>query len=175
MNEFIKSLIERRSIRKYKPDMLPKEIIDEVINAGLYAASGMGQQSPIIIAVTNREFRDKLAKVNAKFAGWDENFDPFYGAPVVLIVLAKKGYFTSVYDGSAVIQNLILAAHSLGIGSCWVHRAKEEFEMPEYKDFLKTLGVEGEYEGIGHCILGYADTQLPPPPKRKDNRVFYIE
>ena len=175
MNEFIKTLIERRSIRKYKPDIPSKELINEVINAGLYAASGMGQQSPIIIAVTNKEFRDKLAKINAKIANWDENFDPFYGAPVILIVLAQKGHFTSVYDGSAVIQNLILAAHSLGLGSCWIHRAKEEFEMPEYKDLLKTLGIEGEYEGIGHCILGYADTELPAPPKRKENRVFYIE
>ncbi|MBQ3640690.1 nitroreductase family protein, partial [bacterium] len=111
MNEVIKAIIERRSSRQFKPDMPPKEIIDEIINAGLYAANGMGHQSPIIVAITNKEARDRLAKVNAEIANW--NFDPFYGAPVVLVVLAEKGYFTSVYDGSAVMQNLILAAHSL--------------------------------------------------------------
>ena len=175
MNDVIKAMIERRSIRSFKPDMLPQEIIDEVINAGLYAASGMGKQNPIIIAITNKDFINKLAKINAKIAGWDENFDPFYGAPVVLIVLADKNWFTGVYDGSLVIGNLMLAADTLGIGSCWIHRAKEEFEMPEYKKVLKSLGIEGEWEGVGHCALGYPDMPKNPPPKRNENRVFYIK
>ena len=174
MNEVIKAMIERRSFRKFKPDMLPKEIIDEVINAGLYAASGMGKQNPIIISVTNKEFIAKLAKINAKIAGWEEGFDPFYGAPVVLIVLADKNWFTGVYDGSLVIGNMMLAADTLGIGSCWIHRAKEEFEMDEYKSLLKSLGIQGEWEGVGHCILGYPDMQKPEPPVRKDGRVYYI-
>ena len=175
MNEVIKAMIERRSFRKFKQDLPPKELIDEVINAGLYAASGMGKQNPIIISVTNKEFIAKLAKINAKIAGWDENFDPFYGAPVVLIVLADKNWFTGVYDGSLVIGNMMLAADTLGLGSCWIHRAKEEFEMPEYKELLKSLGIEGEWEGIGHCILGYADMPKPTPPARRENRVFYIK
>ena len=175
MNDVIKAMIERRSIRKFKPDMLPKETIDEIINAGLYAASGMGKQNPIIISVTNKEFRDKLAKINTKIAGWPEDFDPFYGAPVILIVLADKNWFTGVYDGSLVIGNMMLAADTLGVGSCWIHRAKEEFEMPEYKELLKSLGIEGEWEGVGHCAIGYADMPKPTPPERKNNRVFYID
>ena len=175
MNDVIKAMIERRSIRKFKPDMLPKETIDEIINAGLYAASGMGKQNPIIISVTNKEFRDKLAKINSKIAGWGEDFDPFYGAPVILIVLADKNWFTGVYDGSLVIGNMMLAADTLGIGSCWIHRAKEEFEMSEYKELLKSLGIEGEWEGVGHCAIGYSDMPKPNPPERKENRVFYID
>ena len=173
MNEVIKNMIERSSIRKYKPDMIPQDILDQIIEAGTFAATGKNGQSPIIIAVTNKAVRDELSKVNAKIMGVD--IDPFYGAPVVLVVLANKEKFTYVYDGSLVIGNLMLAAHSLGIGSCWIHRAKEEFEMPEYKKLLKDLGIEGDYEGIGHCILGYADCELPAPPKRKDNYVYYVK
>ena len=158
MNEVIKAIKERRSVRKYKPEMLPDELIDRIIEAGLYAASGRGKQAPIIIAVTNKELRDKLAATNCKIGGWQEGFDPFFGAPVVLIVLADKSAHTYVYDGALTMGNMMLAAHSLGIGSCWVHRAKEEFEMPEYKALLKELGFDGEYEGIGHCVLGYPDT-----------------
>lgn len=175
MNDIIQAMIKRRSVRKYKPDMVPQETIDEIINAGLYAASGMGKQNTIIIEVTNKEFIAKLAKINAKIAGWDERFDPFYGAPVVLIVLADKNWFTGVYDGSLVIGNLMLAADSLGIGSCWIHRAKEEFEMPEYKELLKSLGIEGEWEGVGHCILGYPDEVITDIPPRKENRVYHIK
>lgn len=175
MNDIIQAMINRRSIRKYKTDMLPQSVIDEIINAGLYAASGMGKQNTIILAITNKEIRDKLAKINAKIAGWGENTDPFYGAPVVLVVLADKNWFTGVYDGSLVIGNLMLAADSLNVGSCWIHRAKEEFEMPEYKELLKSLGIEGEWEGVGHCILGYPAEVITNIPKRKDNRVFYVK
>ena len=166
---------ERRSIRKYKPDMVPKEVIDQILEAGLYAASGRGQQCVITVAVTNKELRDKLARINAKIAGMPETSDPFYGAPVVLIVLADKNWPTHVYDGSLVMGNLMLAAHTLGIGSCWIHRAREEFEMEEYQELLKELGIEGEYEGIGHCILGYADCEMPVAAPRKENRIYYVE
>ena len=147
MNDIIQAMINRRSIRKYKPVMIPQHTIDEIINAGLYAASGMGKQNTIIIAVTNKEVRDKLSKINAKIAGWDENFDPFYGAPVVLIVLADKNWFTGVYDGSLVIGNLMLAADSLGIGSCWIHRAKEEFEMLKQEHFKRIELSDAIYVG----------------------------
>ncbi len=174
MNEIIKAMIARRSIRKFKPDMIPQDIIDQIIEAGTYAATGKNKQAPIIIAVTNKAVRDELSKVNAKIMGVET--DPFYGAPVVLIVLADKNAApTYVYDGSLVMGNLMLEAYSLGIGSCWIHRAKQEFEMPEYKKMLKDLGIEGDYEGIGHCILGYADCELPAPPPRKDNYVYYVK
>ena len=129
-------------------------------------------QSSIIIAITNENLRDKLSELNAKIMGVDT--DPFYGAPVVLVVLAKKNIPTHVYDGSLVMENLMLAASSLGIGSCWIHRAKEEFETEEGKEILKSLGIEDEYEGIGHCILGYKDEEGTLKP-RKDNYIYYID
>ena len=133
MSELLDMIKTRRSIRKYKPDMVPKEIIDKIVEAGTYAATGMGQQSPLILAVTNKEMRDKLSKWNADIMGTDT--DPFYGAPVVLVVLADKNRPTAVYDGSLVMANLMLEAHDLGIGSCWIHRAKEEFESVIMKYF----------------------------------------
>jgi len=175
MNEIIKAMKERRSIRKFKAEMPPKEMIEQVIDAGLYAASGKNEQAVITIAVTNKEFRDKLMKDNRDVGGWAESYDPFYGAPVILIVLGRKSRITYVYDGSLVIGNMMLAAHSLGLGSIWIHRAKEEFETEEYQDLLKELGIEGEWEGIGHCALGYMDCELPAPPQRKDGRVYWIE
>lgn len=174
MNDIIKSMIERRSIKKYKPDMVPKETIDEIINAGLYAANGRGKQSAIIVAVTDKAARDMLSEINCQIGGWDSNYDPFYGAPVVLVVLADKNCSTGVYDGSLVMGNLMLAADSSGIGSCWIHRAKEEFETPQLKEWLKSIGIKGDFEGVGHCILGYADTEKPTPPERHANRVFYV-
>lgn len=174
MNEVIKTIKERRSIRKYKPDMIPREAIDQIIEAGLYAASGMNRQAVVTIAVTNKELRDRLSAVNAKIAGMPEGTDPFYGAPVVLIVLGDKSMPTYVYDGSLVMGNMMLAAHSLGLGSRWIHRAKEEFQTEEYKKLLEDLGIQGEYEGIGHCIVGYADGEIPSASERKENRVFFV-
>ena len=142
MNESIKNMIERRSIRAYKPDMVKKEDIEEIVKAGTYAATGMNRQSPVIIAVTDQETRDKLSAMNAAIMGTDT--DPFYGAPVVLIVLADKSRPTYLYDGSLVMGHMMNAAHSLGLGSCWIHRAKEEFESKEGKELLKKWGVEGD-------------------------------
>ena len=125
--------------------------------------------------MTNKELRDKLSEMNRKIGGWDEGFDPFYGAPVVLVVLAEKDWPTHVYDGSLVMGNLMLAAHTEGIGSCWIHRAKEEFESEEGKQILSDLGVTGEYEGIGHCILGYPDEEIEEAKPRKDDYIFWVE
>ena len=170
----IENLMTRRSIRKYKSDMVPKEIIEKIVEAGTYAATGMNEQSPIIIAVINKELRDRLSAMNAKIMG--ANTDPFYNAPVVLIVLANKDTMpTYVYDGSLVMGNLMNAAHAYGISSCWIHRAKEEFESEEGKEILRSLGIEGNYEGIGHCILGYADCEAVSPSPRKDNYVYWAE
>ena len=173
METIINNMITRRSIRKCKSDMIPKETLDTILKAGTYAATGMGKQSPIIIAVTNKELRDKLSAMNAKIMGTDS--DPFYGAPVVLIVLANKERPTYIYDGSLVMGNLMNAAHACGIGSCWIHRAKEEFESEEGKELLKSLGIEGDYEGIGHCVLGYVDGEEPEAAPRKDSYVYYVE
>lgn len=175
MSQVLEQMKARRSIRSYKADMVPQEVLDQIIEAGLYAASGMGKQSAIIIQVTDKKLRDELAEMNRKIGGWDEGFDPFYGAPALLIVLAKADMPTGVYDGSLVMGNLMLAAHELGVASCWIHRAKEEFESQWGKDFLKSLGVEEEYEGVGHCILGYAEGDAPAAPARNENRVYYCK
>lgn len=169
----LESIKTRHSIRKYKSDPVPQELLNKIIDAGLYAPSGMGRQATIILSVTNKEVRDQLSKLNARIMGTDT--DPFYGAPAVLIVLAKKDCPTGIYDGSLVMQDLMLASHELGLGSCWIHRAKEEFELPEGKELLKSLGIEDEYEGIGHCIIGYADGDAPSPTERKEHRVYSID
>ena len=173
MSDLLEKMRQRRSVRSFKPDMVPRELIDQVITAGTYAATGKNHQSPIIIAVTNKEIRDRFSKLNAQIMGSD--MDPFYGAPVVLIVLAEKDWPTHVHDGSLVMGNLMLAAHELGLGSCWIHRAKEEFEMEEGRELLKSLGITGEYEGVGHCVLGYVEGAYPEEKPRKENWVYYVE
>ncbi len=173
MNEIIKNILERRSVRKYKKDMVDENLIDEVVKAGTYAPTGMNKQSPIIVAITNKEIRDKLSKLNAKIMGVDT--DPFYGAPVVLVVLADKSCSTYIYDGSVVMENMMLAANSLGLGTCWIHRAKEEFETEEGKEILKSLGIIGDYEGIGNCILGYPEGEIPEAKSRKENYIYKMK
>ena len=173
MNQVLQSLKERRSVRSYKPDMVPMELINEVVEAGTYAASAMGLQPAIIVAVTDKATRDKLSKMNREVMGVP--FDPFYGAPVVLIVLADKKNPNYLYDGSLVMGNLLNAAHAVGLGSCWIHRAREEFESAEGKALLKEWGIEGDYEGIGHCILGYIDGQVPAAAPRKANYVYHVD
>ena len=174
MNEVIRAMLERRSIRKFKPEVPKKEDLEQIIEAGLYAANGMGRQAAIVVAVTNREIIEKLSKVNAEIWG-KEGIDPFYGAPAILIVLAEKDWRNAAYDGSLVMGNLMLAAHSLGLGSIWINRAKQEFEMEEWKAWLKSIGVEGEWEGVGHCAVGYIDGDVPKAAPRKANRVFWAE
>ena len=174
MNETLKVLETRRSCRNFIPDkMVSDEDIQAIVKAGTYAATGMGKQSPIIIAVTNKELRDKLSAENAKIMGAD--MDPFYGAPVILIVLANTDIGTYMYDGSLVMGNLMNAAESLGIASIWIHRAKEEFESDLGKMILDNLGIEGNYEGIGHCAIGYAATPANEPAPRKENYVYYVK
>ncbi len=171
--EAIENLLTRRSIRQFKAEPLPKELIAKIIEAGTYAPTGMNWQSPVILAVTDPALRDRISAWNAKIIGTDT--DPFYGAPVILIVLADKSKPTYIYDGSLVMGNLMNAAHAYGVASCWIHRAKEEFESEEGKALLKEIGIEGDYEGIGHCILGYADCDPQPARPRKDNYVYWAE
>ena len=172
MNEVIKAIKERRSVKSYKPDAVPGELLDAILEAGTYAPTGRNMQSPIIIAVTDKAVRDRLAKLNAQVMGMDG--DPFYGAPAVLVVLADKSRMTYLYDGSLVMENLMLAAHSLGLGSCWIHRAKEVFDSKEGREILASLGIEGEYEGIGNCIVGYTDVAPAERKPRKENYVYKI-
>ena len=173
MAETLKALKTRRSCRAYRPELIEEEKLNAIIEAGTYAATGMGKQSPIIIAVTNRELRDKLSRMNAAVMGAD--MDPFYGAPELLIVLANRAVPTCVYDGSLVMGNMMNAAADLGVASCWIHRAKEEFESEAGKAILRDLGIEGDYEGIGHLILGYAAKPEAAPAPRKADYVYRIQ
>ena len=163
----------RRAIRSYESRIPERELIDKILEAGTYAPTGMGQQSPIIVAVTNQELRNRLSRMNADIMGQDT--DPFYGAPVVLIVLADKNIPTYLYDGSLVMGNLLNAAHAVGLGSCWIHRAKEMFDSDEGKALLKEWGIKGDYEGIGNCIIGYPAQGLPAPKARKTDYIHYID
>ena len=175
MNEVLKCILKRRSIRKFKAEMPKKEDIDQIIEAGLYAPSGRGLQSSIILAITNKELRDRISRDNCLVVGKEANSDPFYGAPVILIVLGDKSSSNRVYDGSLVMENMMLAATSLGLGSIWINRAKEEFETDAYKQLLKDLQIEGEWEGIGHCAIGYIDGDVPQAAPRRPGRVYYID
>ncbi len=180
MNETMKTILTRRSVKKYTDRIVSDELIKQVVEAGTYAPSGMNKQSAMIIAVTNRELRDRLSRINLeiitgkKLETSSGHGDPFYGAPVVLVVLADKQVGTRVYDGSLVMENMMLAAHSLGLGSCWIHRAKETFDSEEGRNILRKLGIEGEYEGIAFCILGYAapDALKPRSPRKEGNVVW---
>lgn len=173
MKTTIEDLLNRRCVRSYENKPVPEEILAEVLKAGTYAPSGMNCQSAIILAVTNKEVRDKLSKANA--AVMNSPNDPFYGAPVVLAVLSDKNARTHVYDGTLVMGNLLNAAYALGLGCCWIHRCREVFEKPEWKEFLKQHGITGDYEGIGFCILGYASGPEPEPAPRKANYIYRVK
>ncbi len=172
-NTTMEDLLTRRSVRSYTDSIPPMEVIEEICKAGTYAPTGMNRQSPIIIAVTNKEMRDRMSKLNAAVMGIDD--DPFYGAPVVLVVLADKNVHTYIEDGSLVMGNLMNAAHAKGLGSCWIHRAREVFESEEGKQILKELGIEGDYAGIGNCILGYTKGDYPEAKPRKENWVYWVK
>lgn len=175
MNEVLKAIKERRSIRRFKSEMPGKETIEEIVEAGLYAPNGKGLQATISLVVTNKELREKLRVANNQIGGFSKDLDPFFGAPVIIIVLAKKDNPNCRYDGALVMGNMLLAAHALGLGGIWINRARQEFETDEFKDILKDLGIEGEWEGIGHCAIGYIDGEVPEAEPRKDGRVYYID
>ncbi len=169
--EILEGIKTRRSVKKYKDIPVEREKIEKIVEAGTYAATGRNRQSPIILAITDRETLQTLSKINAEIMG--AAGDPFYGAPCVLVVLADKNASTYLYDGSLVMGNMMLAAHALGLGSCWIHRAKQTFERAEGKAILQKLGIEGEYEGIGNCVIGYADVN-PEMKPRKENWAYYL-
>lgn len=172
MNEILRAIEERRSIRAYTSDMPERKKIDAVMNAGICGATGRNSQSVIIIAITDKETRDKYARANAAVMG--AQTDPFYNAPVIFTVLARRDAPTYSYDGSIALANMMLAAHSLDMGACWIHRAKEVFATDEWREWLRSLGVEGDYEGIGNLAFGYRAGDYPPKKEKAENRKFYV-
>ena len=164
-------MLTRRSVRKYTDRQVEDEKLDKVLTAGLYAPTGMNNQAPVMVAVRDKETRDRLSRMNAAVMG--ASGDPFYGAPCVIVVLSDPERMTWVEDGSLVLGNLMNAAHSLGLGSCWIHRAKECFDTPEGKALLRAWGVPENYRGVGNCILGYA-AEEPEAKPRKSGRIIKI-
>ena len=173
-NKVIDALVSRRSIRSYRPEQIRDEELEAILKAGTYAASGRNRQSAIMIAVQDAQTVALLSKMNAEIMG--SNIDPFYGAPTVIIVLADKTVPTHFEDGCLVMGNLMNAAYAVGVDSCWIHRAKEEFDSEEGKALLRKWGVENaeNYVGIGHCILGYRDCEYPAPIPRKENYIYKV-
>ena len=171
MNEAYENILSRRSIRRYKSKQISREELDAVLQAGVCAPTAMNRQSPIIVAVQNKEDIAAMSRLNAAVMG--ANTDPFYGAPTVLVVLADAYFPCAVQDGSLVMGNLMNAANALGLGSCWINRAREVFAGEEGKALLKKWGIEGDYIGVGNCILGYPDEE-PAMKPRKENYVTYV-
>ena len=172
MNNTVSDIMNRRSIRKYKPEQISREELDTVLQAGICAPTGMNRQSPLVIAVQNKEVRNRLSRMNAAVLGTDS--DPFYGAPTVVVVLADANSPHAVQDGSLVMGNMLNAANAIGLGSCWVNRAKEVFDSAEGKSLLAQWGVEGDVIGVGNCILGYPD-ENPAMKPRKPDYIRYID
>ena len=172
MNEALQNLMTRRSIRSYQPKQVEKELLEQVLQAGTYAPTGGGRQTPVIVAVQDEKTVQQLSRMNAAVMG--AKSDPFYGAPTVLVVLAERSRGTYLLDGASVITTLLNAAHAVGLGSCWVHRAKEEFESEEGKALLQQWGIEGDFEGVGHVILGYPAGDAPEPAPRKANYIVRV-
>ena len=173
-NEVLNTMKTRRSCRCYLDKMPEPEALNAVLEAGTWAPTGMGRQSPVIVCIQNKADRDTLSKMNAAVMGG--NGDPFYGAPCVAVVLVDKTIPTCVEDGSLVLGNLLNAAHAVGVGSCWIHRAREEFDSEEGRALLREWGIEGDYAGIGHCILGVpASGNQPEAKPRKAGYVTYVK
>ena len=172
MNEAIANLLNRRSVRSYTDQQVPDELLDTVLEAGLYAPSGMNTQGVRLVAVRDKETRDLLSRLNAAVMGADR--DPFYGAPCVIVVLADPEIYGGwVEDGALALGNMMNAAHALGLGSCWIHRARQVFDVPEGKELLKKWGLEEHLRGVGNCILGYP-VEVPPARPRKEGRIVKV-
>ncbi len=172
MNDTLKVLLNRRSIRAFKPEQIKDEELNAVLEAGKYAPSGGNQQAALFVVVQARETRQTISRMNRAVTGGDS--DPYYGAPTVILVLADASKVTPVEDASVALANMFNAAFSLGLGSCWVHRTRQMFETDEGKALLRTWGVEGEYVGVGSCILGYPDGEHPQAAARKDGSVVMV-
>ena len=174
MRDILDELKGRRSVRKYKEDAVPEDLMDEIIEAGLYAPTGMNRQEQLILKITEPSAVRELGLINGKLMG-REGMDAFYGAPAVLCVFSKRGARTGIHDGCSVLSNMMNEAASLGLGTCWIHRGKEQFETPEGKAILEKAGIDGDaYECIDSVIVGYPDGEIPQAGPRKEGRVFSI-
>lgn len=173
MNEVLSCLLTRRSVKGYLPTPVEEDKLAAVLQAGTYAACGMGRQAGKIVVLQKPEDITELERMNAAILG-NPDAHPFYGAPVVCVVFADTRVNTWIEDGSLVIGNMMAAAHSLGLGSCWIHRARQEFDSPEGKALMKKWGVEDSYAGIGHCILGYAAKEPAPAKPRKADFIVRV-
>ena len=167
----LENLKERRSIRKYKPEQVSDAHLDAILEAGLYAASGMNTQNTVMVAVRDKETRDQLSRMNAEVMG--TTADPFYGAPCVVVVLVEPERYTAVEDGSLVMGNLMQAAYDIGLGSCWIHRARQMFESEEGKALLRKWGLREDLIGVANCILGYPD-EVPASKPRREGRILKV-
>lgn len=173
MNEVLTALKERRSCRKFQPRQVSPEDLDAILEAGTYAPTGMNRQAPVIVAIQDPETIAQVSRLNAAVMGADT--DPFYGAPTVLVVLANPEIRTWLHDGALVMGNLMNAAHAIGVGSCYIFRAKEVFETPEGKALLTKWGVPETYIGVGNCILGYpTEDAFRPASPRKENYIIRV-
>lgn len=183
-NQVLDNMKARRSCRAFSSQMPERALLEKICKAGTWAPTGHGKQSPLIVAITNKSLRDRLSAMNARI--WNEltiarggvaheGIDPFYGAPVVLLVLADRSVPTYLYDGCAVLTNMANAAEAVGLASCWIHRAKQEFDSEEGKQILKELGIEGDYEGIDHLVVGYPSKPIPSSLPRKTNYIRWAE
>ena len=173
MNETLNVLKERRSIRKYKAEQITDAELDAILESGTWAASGKGLQPAVMVVVQDQETISYMSRLNAEIQG-KPGTDPFYGAPTVVVVLADRSSFTWKEDGCLVMGNLMNAAYAVGVDSCWIHRAKEVFEGEEGQALLKQWGIEGDYVGVGHCILGYRAGDLPEAKPRKANYIYRV-
>ena len=173
MNEAYRNLMERRSIRKYDARPVPDEVLDAVLAAGIHAPSGMNTQGVRLVAVRDPETVAHLSRLNAAVMG--ATHDPFYGANCVVIVLADPELYNGwVEDGALALGNMMNAAHALGLGSCWIHRAKQVFDSPEGKELLEKWGLPTHLRGVGNCILGYPACDHPAPAPRKEGRIVKV-
>ena len=177
MNQTIEDLKSRRSIRKFKDEQISDEDLKTILEAGTYAPTGRGAQSPKIVVIQNPDTIKEFSAWNRSFFPVDvpEDMDPLYGAKTLLIVLANSEFPTYVEDGSSVLCVLVNAAHAVGVGSCWIHRARDEFASPKGKELLKEWRIPDTYEGIGHVVLGYPDMEAPEPLPRKEDYIHFVD
>ncbi len=172
MNTALETLYNRRSIRKYKSGQIGEEELEQILKAAVCAPTGMNWQSPTIIAIQNKSEIERMSALIKKQRGTEA--DPFYGAPTVIAVVAKAESPFAVQDGSLAMGNLMNAAEALGLGSCWINRAKDMFAAEEGKAMLREWGVEEECIGVGFCIVGYKDEQ-PEIKPRKENYIYRVK
>ncbi len=172
MNETIGTLLGRRSVRRFRPDQIRDDELEAVLRAGMYAPSGNNRQSARFVVVQDVATRARLSRMNRDVRPSDD--DPYYGAPTIVLVLADRTVSTPVEDAALALGNMFNAAHSLGLGSCWVNRERQMFETDEGKALLRAWGIVGDYVGVGACILGYPDGELPEPAPRKPDFVTRV-